>query len=477
MHGTAAYVTLASNDDAVDFILQADRCLVGDPPCELVVKTARPRDFPRANYPTDEVLSLVDQQDARDKGIAHGMTDSQVAAVTTALGQMQESTLKLTVERLTGAVTGLPIEFQAAVNNRLMAIESAINANSQAMQRNTTALNTFKIELQSATLGNSDRIDSMEKAMVGLTEQMARMAAAQKAANSYNEWTPDEEYAQGEGEPDISYFKPAAQRPADVSLEPEVSPQSARLGPADPAPSPTREPRAIGGVNMSQVLGGEAPQQLTPLVDASPTGVGQVPVGIDAESSESKERMETDGCDTKRLRDSDTEDAATVSKRAAPVEVDDLDLWDCTPQLSQEESDSSSALSQLTSASALSTPHVQLRPGYTAFVCAQYITAWNNMAGQPHASIGNGCSAAELLLNGLAAEKRLAVISRAINEEETKGYRRSDALKALTQVHSIICTERARINDLCKTAGNPSPMSKLTTSEEPTGRCASARLI
>jgi hypothetical protein len=378
----------------VDFILQADRCVVGDPPCTLTVKTARPRDFPRDNYPTDEVLALIDHQDAKDKGIAHGMTDSQVTTVTAALAQMQEVTLKSTVERLTGAVTGLPLEFQNVVNSRLLAIESALNANAQAVQRNTTALTAFSTNVSSAVLGNSDRIDLLEKAIVNMASQMERLASAQEAANSFGgDWEPNVEYAQGEGEPDIRYFEQASQRPPDVTPDRVDSPALAHKAIVDASPEPA--PRATGGVNLTQVLGGEQ-LQLTPTVDACPI-------------AEAEERgMDHDhtvqgggGSEFKRQRDLETVEEED-SKRAAVD--DDLDLWDCTPQLSQAESET---MSQVSSETALESPSVQLRPGYTAFVCAQYITAWKSMSGTAQAAVGNGRTAADLLQNGLWAENRM----------------------------------------------------------------------
>jgi hypothetical protein len=180
-----------------------------------------------------------------------------------------------------------------------------------------------------------------------------------------------------------------------------------------------------------------------------------------------------DGSEFKRGRDVEEEVDADeeVAKRPAPEEDEIESLWDSTPQLTQSESD---AHSELSAETALASPSVQLRPGYTAFVCAQYITAWNAMCGQPQAAIGNGSSAAELLQNGLSAEKRLMVVERSA---DTKGYKRSDALKALTAVHQTIRTERARLEVVLEASGHQSSMSKLTNSEEPTGRCDSARLI
>jgi hypothetical protein len=467
--GTVAYVTLGSNDDAVAFILEAEECVVGDPPCAVTVKTARPRDLPGPNYPGDEAIALLDRQDARDKGAAHGMTDAQVATVTLALGQMQDSVLQSTVARLTGAVTGLPAEFQLAVDARLLAIESALTSVGTAVQGNTTAIAEVTHQVALAATQQSVSIAQLLQMVTALTHEMARMATAQENASAYWEddgWTPNDLYAQGGEPPSGTYFEGQGDKGPDAPVVPQQELLLPRLQPGAKEAS-SREPRATGGVSLAHVQSA-AQLQLAPVVEAAPTtgpeladvssavpataAPGAAPgMTRDADSAEAEPAsgMETEAGDSKRAREDtvdEAEDEQAVGKKKPPTDDEEFDLWDASPQLTQDEADANGSLSQLSAESALEAEHIQLRPGYTAFVCGQYIAAWNSMCHAP-AQVDNGHTAAMLLQNGLQAEKRLSVISRAKTPAETQGYPPSDALKALSKAHRSFFEERASRDD------------------------------
>jgi hypothetical protein len=295
---------------------------------------------------------------------------------------------------------------------------------------------------------------------------MDRMTTALDAANAsyYDDWEPSDLYAQGGEPPTGEYFDDQGTRGADISVEPEQDSPAPQQQLSAKVPMP-REQRAVGGVSMAHVQGAEQ-LQLTPVVDASAHSVpvvtliansGVAPAtdapGVPAVTAGGTDgdvtAMTTDSHESKRAREAtvdEAEDEQAEGKKKAPIDEDDLNLWDCTPKLTQDEADEEGTLSQLSAEMAIEAEHIQLRPGYTAYVCAQYILAWNSMCRAP-AQVDNGHNAAMLLRNGLQAEKRLHVIIHAKTAKETQGYQPSDALKVLAKAHRALSEERSKRDD------------------------------
>jgi hypothetical protein len=149
--------------------------------------------------------------------------------------------------------------------------------------------------------------------------------------------------------------------------------------------------------------------------------------------------------DGKRAREETKENTEVDTNPGKRLDIEDTDwsLWDVTPQLSQVES---STLSDIASESVIENPTIELRPGYTPRICGLYIAAWNGMC-LPTAALHNGCTAAQLLQNGLMAEKRIVTIAGASSAPETNGYEPSVALKALDAVHREVNRARAAHGD------------------------------
>jgi hypothetical protein len=90
---TVAYITLTSNDNAVDLILRSDSLIVGDFVCRLCVGVANPRPAPRLDHPTADNVAEGNQKDSEAHGDSHGLPDIRITRVSNTLQTIQESTL------------------------------------------------------------------------------------------------------------------------------------------------------------------------------------------------------------------------------------------------------------------------------------------------------------------------------------------------------------------------------------------------
>ena len=182
--GCVAYITLASNDEAVDLIMRSDSITIGDPPCRLRIKVARPRDAPSISYPPEDAFPLLDKQPSIAHGDAHGMTDVQVASVVDALQTIQESVLKATIDRLTGAATGLPGEFQKIIDTRLTAIQSAIVSSHEHL---AGQLANLQATVTSSANVQESRIQGLTATLHTALLMLTRLTTAQDQADSWGE--------------------------------------------------------------------------------------------------------------------------------------------------------------------------------------------------------------------------------------------------------------------------------------------------
>jgi hypothetical protein len=97
------------------------------------------------------------------------MTDIQITRVSDTLQTIQESTLNTIVNRLSGAISGLPSGFQLAIDNRLTRIESTI-AHGQHQQAQDMA--EHRASLAASNQMQETRLQSMEQTIRDLTAQI-----------------------------------------------------------------------------------------------------------------------------------------------------------------------------------------------------------------------------------------------------------------------------------------------------------------
>ena len=447
--GSVAYVTMESNDDAVDFILRSDSCEVGNPPCQLVVKTARPRDPPAANYPPDDAFLLIDAQQSREHGAAHGLTDTQVATVVEKLQTLQESTLQTTVDKLTGSVTGLPVEFQQALNNRLSSIETAVQSSVTASKQSCAATMVLRDSVLVAAHEQHDRLQRMEEALLSLAAKMDRMAIAQEQSIFDAEWDWEDNTAAGDTQaaPE-AYFQ--TQSPPDQPRAPTSSPVS---------PPPPHDAPARGGINMECLGPPPAQFQAQPPSDpAQPVDLvgSQRSVVLDEaiEPPTDMDTLDSFPLTVKRDRDDEsspdpvttTQDTSEhdAKKRASTTAPPPEILTPTTTPAPTIASDNGSPMSILSIESAMLSPLLEIQPGYTVNTCGRFLAAWNTLCHeQPHLALHNGSTAEQLLRQALTAEERLRIVATATDREAYEGCKPSDACKGLAMAHSLIRDERA----------------------------------
>jgi hypothetical protein len=380
--GVTAYVTLASNDEAVDLILRSDSLVVGDPPCRLRIKVARPRDPPAPNYPSDDAFNLLDKQQTEQNGTAHGMTDAQVATVVEALRAVSESALKGVVERLTGSATGLPTVFQAAVTERLTAIETAIDRLTLGVQNSHDGLALRLTELQSAATNTATlqdtRLHRMEQSLHEVLDQLQRLTDTQQGyAYGFD----------GEFDPDPDVFSSAPPPEPTFATLPAIREEEILESPA------------LGGADVSYVR-----QQGQPLPDAGSKQEGSGELPPDAVSQQADAGPPQGNAVDVSMAD--------PAKRKAedPVEeqrTDRDDTW--AEELYDSPTPSQNPLDLLSTDTVAQSPLMELSPGYTVAACGRLIRAWNSLSPDDK-KLSDGKTATELLKNARLAERRLHVV-------------------------------------------------------------------
>jgi hypothetical protein len=455
--GTVGYITLATNDQAVDLILRSDSLQVGDPPCRLRIKIAKPRDPPRKHHPTEEASALGDQQDSEAHGDSHGMTDKQVTKVVDAIQTVQESALSATITRLTGAVTGLPPGFQLALDTRLTRIEDAIIL---SHRETTLQLASVQSTVETNAQLQQSQIHNMTRMIEDLVGQVGRLTQAQEAWSEEYPYQPDPNVVQGS---DLAAPTTFADRLDAVAQHHTPAAQQRGVDPT----TPTTEPRANGGADMSMVRTPSEPQLApqpknaptltltTPIIPVPAESQNGADIATDEEQLDPAKRKapEDSPQDTigkrrgrlgklKKASSSESEGDETTDKH--PVDTHDLDaLYDSSQQDTQPPSTPS--LEHLSTANAALNPHRELAPGYTVITCDALITAWNAISG-PASVIGIGDNAAQLLSNAEMAERLLNQIAHSPTLNEAHGCDPLEARAALDRINASREHQQARAN-------------------------------
>jgi hypothetical protein len=453
---TMAYITLVSDDAVVDLILNADSCVVGNPPCRLHINVARPREAPHPNYPDDAAFEALDKQRATDHGVTHGMTDAQVAAVTKALASMQEDVLNATVQRLAGAVTGVPAELKAVIEQRLYALEQSVANMHTAVNKTSDAVAVSHEMLR----GVPSQLAGLERAMATLMQRMDLLASQGEQWND-GSWG-DEDWSFGDARPGSTlgadlFGTPATHglRPSDVTPSPvQATPSpvdSARPWRPGTSPSPAPAP-AVGGVDLTsaRASSGAAPSpvqdprsdapSVAPTVPNTPTSVAMAatPCGNDVHMDGADAALEA-----KRVR-SEVRASPPASKRVAgtplqdrPTDEDsDMDLWDDTPPSSQPPT--GGAMGELSVQTAMDNPSMVLSEGYTPITCTRLIDGWNQLAwDRPREHLDAGHSAATLLAAAILAELRFDAVINASDGPIREVYDPAEAYEALDSIRRI----------------------------------------
>jgi hypothetical protein len=453
--GITAYVTLASNDEAVDLILRSDSLMVGDPPCRLKVKAARPREAPCPNYPSDDAFTLLDQQQSAQHGAAHGMTDAQVASVTDALQRLSETSLKAVIDRLTGSVTGLPAEFQAALAARLEAIEASINLVASNVQQGHTILaqrvDAAQAEAVMASTRHESRLERMEHTLQSILDQMFRFTESQDDHYGYDphDFNPDPAFYSAapppkptfaeEDDPNPAHPQPPQPTPAVLTVEPPPAVGGADLSfvrtpePAQPQPAPQPQQPQHDQPQSEQ----EQQQPPTP-PPQQPPSEPQTPVQLAMDVSVAQGRAECTA-DAKRRAESPADERAERGRYTRGVWEDQLYDEDLTPLCTPPPAGTpmpggaappSTPMDLLGVDAVSQSPMMELAPGYTVAACGRLIQAWNSLS-PPDARIQTGRSAGDLLRNAQLAATRLYDASSADAEAEPPAPGRARAREAL----------------------------------------------
>ena len=410
---TCAYVTVVSNDEAVDLILNSDSIQVGEPPCRIMVKVARPRDSPKPNYPSDEVIADRDHLLMKTHGVAHGMTDTQLQQVVQSIQGMQEVQVAGIIERLTGTISGLPLEFQHAMDRRLAAIDSAVAAAHLTARESKAEVASLKLSLDRHSLAQDSRLASMEAALESVMVQMSLLVTTLGADC---EWGMDE-----------ACMTPALS--ADPTFVYPVDPL-VRVVPAGAVPSDGRNitqdveraPPARGGISVT-VLGNRSNSQdqgnVTQSTDMAPkvaspnpfAALGAGSMDTDLPSSKrglneslphshpsgSNQENETEGPSRKKF-------IITLPETRHPDVPTSGSLGTGTPSGSQDAPGSQSTTDSLTSVA----EEGEILPGLTAAGCGRIIAAWNGVCGNVHTyKLHNGDSADQLVRQAQLADRRL----------------------------------------------------------------------
>jgi hypothetical protein len=442
-HGsTVAYITLTTNDDAVDLILRSDSLIVGDPVCRLRIKVARPRPAPRLHHPTAETVAQGDQKDSEAHGDSHGMTDIQITRVSDTLQTIQESTLNTIVNRLSGAISGLPSGFQLAIDNRLTRIESTI-AHGQHQQAQDMA--EHRASLAASNQMQETRLQSMEQTIRDLTAQIGKLTQAQEEWSDSWEFEPNPTIIQGGDSPTPTF----AQQPGDSNQPPtpELQPETALV-----STPPT------GCHNGADVTAPSPLAFFAPLLELSTPAIPVFrkpdnPVSETAVSEElSKRKAPSDspqqilGTRRGRLGKINKDEAAGANADSEGhatdqvVPPDTLALEDSSHQTSQTRED---PLEYMLTEELMATPFMELAPGFTAFTCDALITAFNSVHGR-FQTLETGDTAAQLLRNAQEAEQLLYKISHASELQVAQGWDPAKATAALEAVDAAKASNQAQ---------------------------------
>jgi hypothetical protein len=373
------------------------------------------------------------------------MTDAQVQMVVTALGGIQETALQAVVDRLTGSVTGLPMEFRATIERRLNAIDSTLQAVQRTVGGNTTAIAAAQRSLDGLA-SIPDQMTALEAALAALMYRMDSLAPADEwVADEFADWYDDTHASPGEApmpttfNSDVTPARP--QRPPDVTPSPVEMTQTPQDGAREWYPGLQQSPDvspALGGPDLSSV---QRPDS-TPIAQTVPSTPDLSDAQLNAHM-ELIEQTEAKRARSESPRPPDTPAAKRGNREELPPDSP-LDLWDPTPSSSQEPS----VLTLLTLESAMEHPSMELRPGYSALTCVRLIDAWNSLAADhPLDQLGTGATGASLLEAATLAEGRFdAVLSPTLGVIQER-YDPGRARGALDLVRRVVSQEAAEAAD------------------------------